>query len=170
MSKHSDKSLQLRGKIVSFNISPKGHIEGALVETKTGSAQVNFQKHDGQSLARSMPVGSRIDLKVALENENGPHPVYVIDDEEAEATGTVVRMNYALHGGVNGYHLDDGTFVHVKPKGAKKYQLLVGEMVKVTGSRHPGTDAVVLEAHTLERVGQRLGGTPRDRGATTSIA
>ena len=154
MSKHRETaaSVPLRGEIISFNISPKGHIEGALVETKTGIAQVNFHKHDGQSLARSMPVGSSIDLKVSIENEEGPHPVFVVDDEEAEATGTVVRLNYALHGDVNGYHLDDGTFVHVRPKGAKKYQMLVGEMVKATGSRHPGTDAVVLEAHAVERV------------------
>lgn len=154
MSKQSNvpRSLQLRGKIVSFNISPKGHIEGALVETQDGSAQVNFHKHDGQSLARSMPVGSRFDLKVSFEREDGTHPVYVVDDEEAEAEGTVVRLNYALHGDVNGYHLDEGTFVHVKPKGARKYQMLVGEQVKATGSRHPGTDAVVLEAHAVERI------------------
>jgi len=157
MSKHSDSSasLQLRGKIISFNISPKGHIEGALVETKTGPAQVNFHKHDGKSLARSMPVGSTIDLKVSLEDDEASHPIYVVEDDEAEASGTVVRLNYALHGDVNGYHLDDGTFIHVKPKGAKKYQMLVGEMVKATGSRHPGADAIVLEAHAVERVGKR---------------
>jgi hypothetical protein len=62
-------SLRLRGKVLAFNISPKGHIEGALVETTTGPAQLNFSKHAEEGLARSMHLGSKIDLEAELKTE-----------------------------------------------------------------------------------------------------
>lgn len=70
-----------------------------------------------------MPVGSNIDLKVDCETRKGEHPVYTTDGGEAEASGTIVGLNYTPHGQMNGYHLDDGTFIHVKPEWAKKDQL-----------------------------------------------
>ena len=148
-------SSKLRGKLIAFNISPKGHIEGALVETSDGRAQVNFPKHSADSLARSMTLGERIELEVEREPDEGEHPVYAASDSEGEVSGTIVRLNYALHGEVNGYHLDDGTFVHVKPDGAKKYDLRVGDKVKAQGLRRPGVDAAVLEVRALEKVGGR---------------
>jgi hypothetical protein len=91
----------LRGKLSAFNISPKGHIEGAMVETATGSIQINFPKHEAEALVRAMRVGAEIDLEADLETDEGDHPVYlatVNGSAEAEARGTVVRLNYALHG------------------------------------------------------------------------
>ena len=102
-----------------------------------------------------MSVGAKIDVIAELETDEGDHPVYQAADAPAEVTGTVVRLNYALHGEVNGYHLDDKTFLHVKPDGAKNYKLRIGEKVKASGSRRQGTDAVVLEVSALERVGKR---------------
>jgi len=145
----------LRGKLSAFNISPKGHIEGAIVETASGSIQINFPKHEAEALVRAMRVGAEIDLEADFETDEGDHPVYLAARNgaaESEASGTVVRLNYALHGEVNGCHLDDGTFVHTKPDGARKYKLRVGERVKATGERRTGTDAVVLEAHAVERL------------------
>jgi hypothetical protein len=150
-----EKSSKLRGKLLAFNISPKGHIEGALVETSEGRAQVNFPKHSAESLARSMHVGASIELEVKREPDEGEHPVYTAHDAEGEVSGRIVRLNYALHGEVNGYHLDDGTFAHVKPEGAKKYKLRVGDQVKVLGLRRPGTDAAVVEVRALEKLGVR---------------
>ena len=72
-----------------------------------------------------------------------------------EVSGTIVRLNYALHGEVNGYHLDDGTFAHVKPEGAKKYKLRVGDQVKANGSLRAGSGATVLEVRALEKLGAR---------------
>jgi hypothetical protein len=147
----------LRGKLLAFNISPKGHIEGAVVKTATGSPiQINFPKHEAEALVREMRVGGEIDIEADFETDEGDHPVYLATGRgasEAEARGKVVRLNYALHGEVNGCHLDDGTFVHVKPEGARRYKLRVGEKVKATGERRTGTDAVVLEAHAVERLG-----------------
>ena len=156
----SSSPEQLRGNVLAYNISPKGHIEGALVETASGRVQINFPRHDAEALAQSMGVDSKIDILAELESSEGEHPVYRAADAAGEASGTIVRLNYALHGEVNGYILDDRTFLHVKPDGAKKHKLCVGEKVKATGSQRPGTDAVVLEVTALERVGK-----PREDGA-----
>ena len=154
MSKKSKKSeaLQLRGKILSFNTSRKGCIDGALLENEAGISQVNFRKSDGRSLAETMTIGNTVELTVELESGNGLHPVYVLHDEAAQASGEVVRLNYAPRGELNGYHLDDGTFVHVRSRDAKRILLTVGARVKAVGPRHVGTDVVVLKARTLERL------------------
>lgn len=64
----------------------------------------------------------------------------------ARSSGKVVRLNYARHGEVNGYQLEDCTFVHVKPEGAKRYKLRVGDRLTATGERRTGADAIVVEA------------------------
>jgi hypothetical protein len=147
--------LKLRGKVLAFNISPKGYIEGALVETSAGPAQVNFPKHHAESLSRSTRLGANIEIAVRREPDEGEHPVFVAQADEGEFIGNIVRLNYALHGEVNGYHLDDGTFAHVKPEGAKKYKLRVGDKVKAVGERRAGVDAAVLEVRSLEKLGVR---------------
>jgi hypothetical protein len=154
-AKKSDSPPRLRGTVLAFNISPKGQIEGALIETATGPTQLNFPKHAAEALARSMHVGSRLDIEAELETDEWDHPVYMAGSGAGEASGTIVRLNYALHGEVNGYHLEDQTFLHVKPEGAKKWKLRVGEQVKAIGSRRAGVHAVVLEVDAIERSGKR---------------
>ena len=144
---------KLRGNVVAFNISPKGQIEGALLETTAGIAQLNFPKHHAESFARSVEMGGSIELAAKREADEGAHPVYTAHDDDGEITGRIARLNYALHGEVNGYQLDDGTFAHVKPEGAKKYKLQVGDRVKALGPRRTGPDAVVLEVRALEKLG-----------------
>jgi hypothetical protein len=148
---HPPPPLQLRGEVSAFNISPKGHVEGVLLQTSTGRAQVNLPKQDSDTLLDSMKVGTRVALQVKLESDDEAHPVYELCDAEAGVTGTVVRLNYALHGEVNGVHLEEGTFVHLKPEGAKKYALHVGDKVKAIGVRRVGPAAVVLEAWVVEK-------------------
>ena len=153
---HSSSKLHLHGTVLGFNIGPKGHIDGALVETANGLAQLTFPKHTADSLARGMHPGSIVGFHVELETEAGGHPVYLVCDEESSASGQIVRLNYALHGAINGYHLEDGTFLHCKPDGAEQYDLHVGESVKATGTRREGPDAVVLEVRTITKI-TRLG-------------
>ncbi len=136
---HSSSKLHLHGTVLGFNIGPKGHIDGALVETANGLAQLTFPKHTADSLARGMHPGSIVGFHVELETEAGGHPVYLVCDEESSASGQIVRLNYALHGAINGYHLEDGTFLHCKPDGAEQYDLHVGESVKATGHAAGGT-------------------------------
>ena len=150
----SSSNLHLHGTVLGFNISPKGHIDGALVETSNGLAQLTFPKHTAASLARGMHPGSTVGFHVELENEAGGHPVYRVCDEESSASGEIVRLNYAPHGAINGYHLEDATFLHCKSDGAEKYDLHVGEAVKATGTRREGPDAVVLEVRTLTKITQ----------------
>lgn len=150
-------SKRLRGELFAVNVSPKGHVEGALIATPAGTVQINFPKHEAEALARTMLVGSRVDLPAKLETAEFDHPVYVPSDldGEAEVTGKVVRLNYALHGEVNGFHLDEGTFVHLKPEGAKRCGVKVGESVIATGSRRRGSAAAVLEARKVTRPATR---------------
>jgi hypothetical protein len=152
MPKHAHPSppLPLRGEVTAFNISPKGHIEGVLLRTSSGRAQVNFPKRGSEALPGSMKVGSKVALQVELKSDEEEHPVYELCDAEAEVTGTVVGLNYALHGEVNGCHLDDGTFVHLKPEGAKRHALRVGNKVRATGVRRAGPSCVVLDAREFE--------------------
>ena len=146
---------QVRGTVLALNISPKGHIEGVMVKTAHGPAQVNFPNHEDEARAKTLRAGARVTLAAALEDDQGDHPVYRACGEAGAVRGTIVRLNYALHGEVNGYHLDEGTFVHVKPEGAKKYMLHVGDELQATGSRRSGPDAVVLEAREVERLSRR---------------
>ena len=148
-------STRLLGKVVAFNLSPKGHVEGALVDTDDGIAQLNFMKHAESMNGHSMHAGTELDVAVEPASEKGDHPVYRVVDEDAVLTGTIARFNYSMHGEVNGYHLDEGSFVHVKPEGAKKYELHVGQRVTATGKRHEGPDSWVMEATTVEKVAER---------------
>ena len=148
--------VPLEGKVRAFNISPKGHIEGALVETMSGTVQINFPKHAAAALAEAMHVGADVHVAGELvETEDGTHPVYLAADTPAEVTGTITRLNYGPHGQVNGYHLDDGSFLHVKPERAKKHRLHVGDEVMATGARCAGADACVIEVALLKEVGRR---------------
>ena len=152
MPKHTSPAQPLEGSVIAFNVSPKGSLEGALLSTRTGLAQLNFPKHDDGALARSMKVGAKLAIDAELEHDDGPHPVYRASDAEGAVTGTIVRLNHALHGEPNGCILDDGTFIHLKPEGAKRHKLKVGETIKAHGTRRRGADAVVVDARSVERI------------------
>jgi len=155
---------RIQGKIIAFNVSPKGHIEGALVATEKGTkgtmkstVQLNFPGPDGEDRPRDLRVGAAIDVIADFDRDDGDHPVYRAAPAQAETGGTITRLNYALHGEVNGWHLDDGTFVHVKPEGARKHRFRVGDRITVAGRRRHGVDATVVEAHAVGRAQDRPG-------------
>lgn len=135
MAKHT-----LRGKVLSHNVSPKGHIEGYLLDTAKGTVQINLPKHGGAAPA----VGTKHELTGELEDDEYDHPVYRAADAEGEVTGEITRLNYALHGEVNGFILDDDTFVHLKPEGAKKAKLKLGDRIVAKGHMKTG-EVRVLE-------------------------
>lgn len=153
--KHRPSPFQLRGKLLAYNLSPKGAIEGALIETGDGLAQLNFYAKHVEHLAHRLPIGGELVVDVEVEHEDGDHPVYRATADADQAYGTIVRFNYALHGEINGYHLDEGTFVHVKPGGARKYKLRIGSKIKATGERRAGPDGEVLEAEDVAVEGKR---------------
>jgi hypothetical protein len=148
---HTPALVSLRGAVTALNRSPKGHTEGALIRTAKGIVQVNFPKHDAETLAASMKVGAEVALRGELEGDDFDHPVYRLADDEGEVSGTIARLNYALHGEVNGAILSDGTFVHLEPEGAKKARLRVGETIRAKGTRRVGSAGVVVDARSVER-------------------
>lgn len=153
--KASRSPTHIQGKIVSFNISPKGRVEGALVETSDGIVQVNLPGKEAADEAPAWKVGARIDVAADPEPDEGDHPVFRYAPPAGNATGTITRLNYALHGEVNGWHLEDGTFIHVKPDGARKHRFKVGDRIEAHGPRKQGHDAAVLEPRSVRRVSGR---------------
>lgn len=144
MKSKSEDTMCLEGKVVAFNTSPRGARESVLLRVKKQLVQVTYPKERAPSLSE-IEIGSELRVDVRAGDAHGDHPVYDAVEEEAEAEGKVVRLNYARHGELNGFHLDDGTFVHLKPEGARKRNVRVGQRVTIRGRRIVGPDAVVVE-------------------------
>ena len=145
------KPMTVEGRIENINISPRGDIEGLLVATADGTVQVNFDKKGAPSAAQ-WPVGKRVRLAAVLEEEGFAHPVYQLAELGADVEGEVVRLNYARHGEVNGYVLASGVFVHVKPDGAKRFRVKVGDRIRASGERRSGSAAEVVDATDVVRL------------------
>ncbi|MFT3693819.1 MAG: hypothetical protein QM831_11800 [Kofleriaceae bacterium] len=145
----------IEGKVEALNISPKGHIEGALIATKAGVVQLNLPKHPGPDVLR-LDVGSRIrSAAELLDDEDGEHPVYDAVAADGVYEGVVARFNYARHGEVNGYHLEDGAFIHVKPDGAARLKLKISDRVRAKGRAVQGADALVIECTDVTKVARK---------------
>ena len=156
----------LAGVVRQHNFSPKGDIEGLVLDTDAGPVQVNFPHGPGHA-ARPAPTPS-VALRLvvatdhhAAEHEAGDHPVYeFVADADAKpepaapaAAGVVVRLNYARHGEPNGVVLDTGDFVHLKPHGMRLVELAIGTRVAAEGESRPTiTGARVIEATVVNGV------------------
>jgi hypothetical protein len=144
------------GIVQSFNVSPKGHYESLLLESGDEVVQVNFPAEWSATVAEIASPGNRVIVEIESRETHGhpSHPVYEMillsNPEKIDSSvdvvngltnghfsGTVKRLNYALHGEVNGAILDTGDFLHVKPHGAAALELAVGMKVKGSGSSKP---------------------------------
>jgi hypothetical protein len=153
----------IEGRVTSFNISPTGEVEGILLACGEKTVQVNFEKHaEGQARPS---LGASIAVHAVLEEDEHDHPVYRLAPEEQTVHGRVARLNYARHGEVNGYVLEDGTFIHLKPEGARRHRVRVGEEVSAEGTRRVGEAATVIEATSVTRTGGRKRATGARDGA-----
>jgi hypothetical protein len=94
-------------------------------------------------------------VRAELETDEGAHPVYRVIDEEAEVSGKVTALNYSRHGNVNGYQLDDGTFIHLSAERASGVEFHVGDAIRVQGVQLASPEIVMLEARTVERQHQQ---------------
>ena len=151
----ASKTSRKRGTVQAFNVSPKGLYEGLLLESSAKLIQVNFPPDLSAVIEQAAPIGQAVEVEVeASETKGKPaHPVYrllALRNEngqrfEADASlngnsgfsGKVVRLNYALHGEVNGGILDNGDFLHLKPNGAAAVELSVGMKVRGSGQSKP---------------------------------
>ena len=144
------------GIVQSFNVSPKGTYEGLLLESSGELLQINFPQEWGAAIAAIVAPGNHIEAEIEPQDAHAhaSHPVYQLrhlsnDKQEkfpleqsngsgnGHFSGKVERLNYALHGEINGAILDTGDFLHVKPQGAVALELAAGMKVKGTGPTKP---------------------------------
>jgi hypothetical protein len=145
---------QIHGRFRHLIYSPRGGIEGVLLELGDGPAQVVFDKHDDESpLAfEHLHDGDElvVDVTPAEPSAKGEadHPVYdygrivsikgVKPAKRRPASGAaykgvVARLNYARHGAANGVVLDTGDFIHTRPDAMARLGLKVGDFVEADG-------------------------------------
>ena len=136
----------LEGTLSHFNYSPKGGYEAMLLTTKKGVVQVNFAPEQAAVLAATLKPGGAVSVKANRKDDTdeASHLVYeltelkqkgaAVDLEPVrEVSGVVARVNFSLHGEVNGAVLNTGDFVHLKPNGARLVELAVGQSIKAKG-------------------------------------
>lgn len=172
MSKHQTEKF--KGIVQSYNISPKGMFEGLIMQSGEKLIQVNFEPEAGAYISAHFPEGKTISLKASMHHDEkkgvATHPVYHLESfddakqktvklhagEKISAAGKVKRLNYSLHGQINGAVLDNGDFVHVKPHGAQKIGIEVGQEISVEGEVRPSfVSHRVIEAETVNGVSLR---------------
>ncbi|MGI4778600.1 MAG: hypothetical protein ACRYGA_10870 [Janthinobacterium lividum] len=144
------------GRFQHLIYSPKGAIEGFLIDTDGVTTQFVADLHDLSTLAQLGTL--REGQSLTVEGTEAPpspkgeaaHSLYrferlaAVDGRKAqpahpyaEVAGTVVRFNYAKHGAPNGVVLDTGDFVHTRPGGLEKLGLKVGDEVTAEGAAQP---------------------------------
>lgn len=142
--------MNIEGTLAQFNYSPKGGYEALIVTTKKGPVQVNFEPDQAGVLAATLKPGGKVSFKTgpAHEKDDAVHPVCQLIsvkvkgkavklEPKIEVKGVVQRLNYALHGEVNGVVLDNGDFVHLKPHGARALSIQVGQTLQAGGRAQP---------------------------------
>ncbi len=145
--------MRTTGTVEALNVSPKGFYEGFLLRTGKRLRQVNLRGGESATVDARVIPGARVTAEVEEEDPRGEpeHDVFRlvrllnIDGHAPEApqegpqefTGVIERLNYALHGEVNGGILDSGDFLHLKPAGARALELRAGMKVTGHGVRKP---------------------------------
>jgi len=149
-------TTKLIGSFVQIVYGPKGNVEGFLIRVDGQLVQVVIDKDSEKSshLVSSLSVGQALVVATrGMPPSNkglGEHPVHALQKvvsvdgatprkvaaQKAGYTGRIVRLNYAKHGAPNGYVLDSGDFIHVKPDGFLKFKLKVGDQVTADGDAH----------------------------------
>ena len=165
-------AIKKNGTVQSFNVSPKGMYEGLFLQTKTELIQINFPREFAAMIADVASIGDKVKVEVEAGDAKGhaSHPVYAlisvqndsqqrfslaesIDNGNIKFAGKVERLNYALHGEVNGAILETGDFLHVKPHGAAALELVIGMKVKGIGATKPMTGGhQVIEAEEVNGI------------------
>jgi hypothetical protein len=163
--KHShpiEPAEHIQGQLRHPIFSPKGGIEGVLIDIDGKPAQLLIDKHEtdiAQTLAL-LSQGQSIEVEASpaapSEKGEGAHPVWDLHkllkvngrkpdakahaadaDGQREFSGVVARLNYAKHGEANGVVLDSGDFIHLKPDGFKVVKPTIGDKIKAVGPAQP---------------------------------
>ena len=165
-----------------MNVSPKGFYEGSLLKSGKNVIQINLPKEQIRSFADGWPSGGEISVEVEAEDPGGApvHKVFRLvrvvgnggrnaenDHDHLPRTfsGRIERLNYALHGEVNGGILESGDFLHLKPEGARAVGLAVGMAVEARGQTKPMPGGrFVIEADEVNGTVIGHGKTKKKRG------
>jgi len=159
----------VEGAFQHFVYSPRGGVEGVLIETDGVPTQFVFDKHDENAaeafagVERGQPVTVEGSLRPPSNKGEGAHVVYDFHRlshaggralpaaPTGPVKGRVVRVNHAKHGAPNGVVLDSGDFIHLRPEGFAQAGLKVGDEVKAEGPSRPlaGGKGRVVEAETV---------------------
>jgi len=143
-----------------------------LLKNGNAAIQVNLPK-DHRHFGDEWRPGAQIRVEVEPEEPHGTpeHLVFrmvrVIDtshggperkaDKSLKFSGRIERLNYALHGEINGGILDSGDFLHLKPEGARAAGLTTGMTVKGRGKTKPMIGGhFVIEAEEVNGIAIEL--------------
>jgi hypothetical protein len=165
--------MKKTGTIEALNVSPKGFHEGFLFRTGKKLVQINLPKGKLRGLGKDLTSGEQIAVEIELEEPHG-EPEYTVyrlvrllgvngglangGDKHGirHFSGSIARLNYALHGEVNGGVLDSGEFLHLKPEGARAVKLKAGMQVEGKGVTKPMVgDCAVIEAEEVNGIAIR---------------
>ena len=149
---HDDAApVLLSGSYRQPIFSPRGGLEGLLLDVDGAPVQVVLGPDDAGAPIASLAVGQAL----ALEARPSPpspkgepvHAVYRFHAwpaarkaraaPPANAHGRVTRYNYARHGEPNGVVLDNGDFIHLRPEGFRAAALTLGDEVTAEGVSQP---------------------------------
>jgi len=165
---HEIDIWSVEGRFQHLLYSPKGAIEGVLLDTDGVSTQFVTEPQD--PFVVELFGKLRTGQKVVIEGTEAPpspkgdaaHTVYRFErlvsvdghppKKAAGGEGTrgkVVRFNFAKHGEANGVVLDNGDFVHTRPDGLHALGLKIGDTVEAEGAARPLVAGAgrVIEAH-----------------------
>ena len=144
--------MKKTGNLETFNLSPKGFYEGFLLRTGKTLIQVNLPKGETETLGNVLTLGAKVtvDVEAAKSRDGAPHGVFNLirwhgldghpkgkNHGARQFSGRIQKLNYTLHGEVNGGILDSGDFLHLKPKAARSVGLKVGMIVEGCGHTKP---------------------------------
>ena len=168
---HHSTIQTLSGRLRQILFSPKGSLEGFLIEVEGSPIQISITPGSVDAVAIGKSVGKTIEVKARRDHspkaKHGVHPVYQLqsvtkigwkspaskDGEDISIRGVVTAIHYAKHGEPNGVILEAGEFVHTRPDGMKKLKLKIGSRVAVRGeTRMTILGTPLIEAREVNRV------------------
>jgi hypothetical protein len=143
----------INGVCEQLLFSPKGTIEGALIQEDGARLQLTMPRNGRVDLGTVTAPGKRLRVLAIFDKSNkaaeGSHPVWLFDtladakglamdapDGHFTTTikGVVAELHFARHGQPNGVVLKSGEFIHLRPQGMAMLGLAAGSKVSAAGS------------------------------------
>jgi hypothetical protein len=171
--KKGKKEATLSGTLTQVLLSPKGAIEGLLLNIRGKTVQLSTTPGAIDEYAHALVSGVRVVAKGTADHspktKSGCHPVFkleqltkldgkVLRDSGHKGglvilKGSVASIHYARHGEPNGVLLASGDFVHLRPHGMEKAGLKVGDKVVARGERRMTVlGTTLLEAREINHM------------------